>query len=411
MGRWVDGQLGGWIAGAIFAATYLVVAFGGLPVVRIDRTGAAIVGAVLMVVAGGLTLDQAWAAIDHRTLLLLFGMMVLISSLRLARFFRTVARLVVTHVRHPAAMLVAVVFTSGLMSALFVNDTICLVFTPILIEIAGLRRHRPLPYLLALATASNIGSVATITGNPQNMLIGSLSGISYTEFSATLAPVAIVGLTLNAVILYAVFRKDLVPHGVEPMGRGPKPMHRAMMTKSLLVAAGVLVGFLLGYDPSLVALAAAAVLLVTRRVNPEKLYGKVDWDLLVLFIGLFVVIAGVEQVGLVDRLFAWIQPWGIQSTLGLALTATGLSNLISNVPAVMLFKSVIPTWADPHSAWLTLAMASTLAGNLTLVGSIANLIVLQGARRHGITITFWDYTRIGLPVTLATLAFGILWLS
>ena len=122
-------------------------------------------------------------------------------------------------------------------------------------------------------------------------------------------------------------------------------------------------------------------------------------------------IAGVEQVGLVDRLFAWIQPWGIQSTLGLALTATGLSNLISNVPAVMLFKSVIPTWADPHSAWLTLAMASTLAGNLTLVGSIANLIVLQGARRHGITITFWDYTRIGLPVTLATLAFGILWLS
>jgi len=363
------------------------------------------------VVAVRLTLDQAWTAIDHRTLLLLFGMMVLIASLRLARFFRTVARLVVTHVRHPAAMLVAVVFTSGLMSALFVNDTICLVFTPILIEIAQLRRHRPLPYLLALATASNIGSVATITGNPQNMLIGSLSGISYTEFSARLAPVAIVGLTLNAAILYVVFRKDLVPHGLEPMGRGPKPMHQAMMTKSLLVAAGVLVGFFLGYDPSLVALAAAAVLLVTRRVNPEKLYGKVDWDLLVLFIGLFVVIAGVEQVGLVDRLFAWIQPWGIESTVGLALAATGLSNLISNVPAVMLFKSVIPTWADPHNAWLTLAMASTLAGNLTLVGSIANLIVLQGARRHGITITFWDYTRIGLPVTLATLAFGILWLG
>ncbi|MBM3750195.1 MAG: anion transporter [Acidimicrobiia bacterium] len=403
--------MGEWAVGGIFAATYLVVALGGVPGIRIDRTGAAIVGAVLMVVAGGLTLDQAWTAIDHRTLLLLFGMMVLIASLRLARFFRTVARLVVTHVRHPAAMLVAVVFTSGLMSALFVNDTICLVFTPILIEIAQLRRHRPLPYLLALATASNIGSVATITGNPQNMLIGSLSGISYTEFSARLAPVAIVGLTLNAAILYVVFRKDLVPHGLEPMGRGPKPMHQAMMTKSLLVAAGVLVGFFLGYDPSLVALAAAAVLLVTRRVNPEKLYGKVDWDLLVLFIGLFVVIAGVEQVGLVDRLFAWIQPWGIESTVGLALAATGLSNLISNVPAVMLFKSVIPTWADPHNAWLTLAMASTLAGNLTLVGSIANLIVLQGARRHGITITFWDYTRIGLPVTLATLAFGILWLG
>jgi Na+/H+ antiporter NhaD/arsenite permease-like protein len=399
------------LPGVIFIATYAVVAFGSLPLLRIDRTGAAIVGAILMVVAGGLTLDQAWAAMDHRTLLLLFGMMVLIANLRLARFFRTVARLVVTNVRHPAVMLVAVVFTSGILSALFVNDTICLVFTPILIEIAVLRQHRPLPYLLALATASNIGSVATITGNPQNMLIGSLSGISYTEFSASLAPIAIVGLSLDAAILYWLFRKDLVPMGVEPMGRGPKPMHRAMMTKALLVSAGVLVGFVLGYDPALVAIAAAAVLLLTRRVHPEKLYGKVDWDLLMLFIGLFVVIAGVEHVGLVDRLFTYLQPLGIETTLGLTLVATGLSNLISNVPAVMLFKSLIPTWSDPHTAWLTLAMASTLAGNLTLVGSIANLIVLQGARRQGITISFWDYTRVGLPVTLATLAFGVWWLS
>jgi Na+/H+ antiporter NhaD/arsenite permease-like protein len=399
------------LPGVIFIATYAVVAFGSLPILRIDRTGAAIVGAILMVVAGGLTLDQAWAAIDHRTLLLLFGMMVLIANLRLARFFRTVARLVVTNVRHPAAMLVAVVFTSGLLSALFVNDTICLVFTPILIEIAQLRRHRPLPYLLALATASNIGSVATITGNPQNMLIGSLSGISYAEFSASLAPVALVGLTLDAAILYWLFRKDLVPNPVEPMGRGPRPIHRAMMTKALLVSAGVLVGFVMGYDPALVAIAAAAVLLITRRVHPEKLYGKVDWDLLMLFIGLFVVIAGVERVGLVDRLFAYLEPLGIHTTLGLTIAATGLSNLISNVPAVMLFKSLIPTWADPHASWLTLAMASTLAGNLTLVGSIANLIVLQGAKRQGITISFWDYTRVGLPVTLATLAFGVFWLS
>lgn len=399
------------VPGVIFIATYAVVAFGGLPLLRIDRTGAAIVGAILMVVAGGLTLDQAWAAIDHRTLLLLFGMMVLIAHLRLARFFRTVARVVVTTVHHPAAMLVAVVFTSGLLSALFVNDTICLVFTPILIEIAVLRRHRPLPYLLALATASNIGSVATITGNPQNMLIASLSGISYTQFSATLLPVALVGLAMNAAILYWLFRGDLVPHVVAPIGPAARPMHRAMMAKSLVVSAGVLVGFVLGYDPALVAIAAAAVLLLTRRVHPEKLYNKVDWDLLMLFIGLFVVIAGVEHAGLVERLFVYLQPIGIETTLGLTVVATVLSNLISNVPAVMLFKSLIPTWADPQTAWLTLAMASTLAGNLTLVGSIANLIVLQGARRHGITISFWDYTRVGLPVTLATLAFGVWWLS
>jgi Na+/H+ antiporter NhaD/arsenite permease-like protein len=399
------------LPGLIFLATYAVVAFGRFPVVRIDRTGAAVVGAILMVVVGSLTLDEAWAAIDHRTLLLLFGMMVLIASLRLARFFTTVARLVVTHVTHPAAMLVAVVFISGILSALFVNDTICLVFTPILIEVALLRRHRPLPYLLALATASNIGSVATITGNPQNMLIGSVSGISYASFAGALAPVALVGLALDAAILFWMFREELVPHPVPSLPRDVRPIHRAMMAKSLIVAGAVLVAFLLGIEPAVVAIAAAAALLITRRVHPEKLYGRVDWDLLMLFIGLFVVIAGVERVGLVDQVFARIAPLMSESRLGLAVVAAVLSNLISNVPAVMLFKSVIPTWSDPATAWLTLAMASTLAGNLTLVGSIANLIVLHGAKRHGIAISFWDYTRVGLPVTLATLAFGVWWMG
>ncbi|MCC7185370.1 MAG: anion transporter, partial [Acidobacteria bacterium] len=304
------------IAGLIFAATYAVVAFGRLPYLRIDRTGAAIVGAVLMVVSGALTLDEAWRAIDHRTLLLLFGMMVLIASLRLARFFRTVARLVVTRLEHPIATLTAVVFTSGVLSALFVNDTICLVFTPILIEVAALRRHRPLPYLLALATASNIGSVATITGNPQNMLIGSLSGLSYASFSSALAPVALVGLVIDVVVIWWFFRRDLVPLPVAPMRTASHPVHRWLMTKTLLVTAGVLAGFLAGYDPALVAMAAAAVVLVTRTVHPEKLYGRIDWDLLMLFIGLFVVIAGVEHVGLVDRLFAWIAPLGLQTPVG-----------------------------------------------------------------------------------------------
>ena len=398
-------------AGLIFAATYAVVAFGRLPYLRIDRTGAAIVGAVLMVVSGALTLDQAWAAIDHRTLLLLFGMMVLIASLRLARFFRTVARLVVTRLVHPAATLTAVVFTTGVLSALFVNDTICLVFTPILIEVATLRGHRPLPYLLALATASNIGSVATITGNPQNMLIGSVSGLSYAQFTQALAPVALVGLAIDAAVIWWFFRHELTTHPVAPMHTPSHAVHRWLMIKTLVVTVAVLVGFLAGVDPALVAMAAAAVLLVTRTVHPEKLYGRIDWDLLMLFVGLFVVIEGVEHVGLVERVFAMVTPLGLQSPLGLGVVAAVLSNLISNVPAVMLFTHVIPTWPNPDSAWLMLAMASTLAGNLTLVGSIANLIVLQGARRHGVAFSFWDYTRIGLPVTLATLAFGMLWLT
>lgn len=399
------------IAGLIFLATYAVVALGRLPGLRLDRTGAAIVGATLMVGAGVLSLDQAWGAIDFRTLLLLFGMMVLVASLRLARFFTAVAEAVVTRVTRPAAVLAAVVFTTGALSALFVNDTICLVFTPVLIQIAEKRGHRPLPYLLALATASNIGSVATITGNPQNMLIGSVSGLSYARFTGALAPIALVGLVIDVAILYWLFRGELQPRPVPAMRSRIRPIHRAMMLKSLVVSVGVLVAFLAGYDPAIVAVAAAAMLLVTRRVRAEKLYGRVDWNLLLLFTGLFVVLAGIERAGLVDRFFALLQPMGFGTTMGLAAASTLLSNLISNVPAVMLFKSVVPHVADPPRAWLILAMSSTLAGNFTLLGSMANLIVVQGAKRHGVTVTFSEYLRVGVPVTLATLAFGVIWLS
>lgn len=399
------------IAALIFAATYAVVAFGRLPFLRIDRTAAAVVGGILMVVAGVVPLDVAFQAIDYRTLILLFGMMILIASLRLARFFRTVARLVVTHVTHPAGLLVTVIFTSGILSALFVNDTICLVFTPILIEIAVTRRENPAPYLLALMTSSNIGSAATITGNPQNMLIASVSRLDYVEFSSALAPVALAGLALNAAILVFIFRRELRPHGPVPAGRGPRPIHRALLLKTLIVTAGVMAGFLAGWDPALVAAGGAAALLVSRNVKPEKFYRGVDWDLLMLFIGLFVVVAGVERAGLDARFFALLQPVGITTLGGLSLVAALLSNMISNVPAVMLFTPLVPQLPDPRASWLALAMASTLAGNLTLLGSIANLIVLEGARRQGIRITFLDHLKVGLPVTAATLAFGVWWLS
>jgi Na+/H+ antiporter NhaD/arsenite permease-like protein len=394
----------------IFFATYLVLALGRLPPIRVDRTGAAIIGAILMIEVGGLGFEAAYTAIDYRTLVLLFGMMVLIANLRLAQFFRTLVRWIVAHVHHPLLLLVAVVFASGVLSALFVNDTICLVFTPILVEIAEARRHRPLPYLLALATASNIGSVATITGNPQNMLIGSVSRIGYVEFLAALGPVALVGLVLDVAVIWWMFRDELHPTDAEHEGRGPRPVHRAMMAKGLAVAAGVLTGMLAGYEPATVAAAGAAVLLVTRRVKPEKVYRQIDWDLLVLFVGLFVVVAGVSHAGLDRVFFDALQPIGIATVAGLTVVATVLSNLISNVPAVMLFAKVVPHLPDPAASWLALAMSSTLAGNLTLLGSIANLIVLEGARRHGVTITFLDYLKVGLPVTLLTLAFGVFWL-
>jgi Na+/H+ antiporter NhaD/arsenite permease-like protein len=397
-------------AAVIFAATYLVIAFGRVPVVRVDRTAAAVVGAVLMIVLGVVPLEAAYRAIDYRTIVLLFGMMILIASLRLARFFGTLATFVVTHVRRPPLLLVAVVFVSGALSALFVNDTICLVFTPVLIDVARRRGLNPVPYLLALATASNIGSVATIVGNPQNMLIASVAGISYRQFAGALTPVALGGLALDAAFLCWMFRHDWQGDAAEGDPPGPRTLHRAMMIKSLIVAGAALAGFLAGIEPAVVSAGAAAVLLVSRSVKPDKLYRAVDWDLLMLFAGLFIVIAGVELTGLDAAFFRLLSPIGIGTVTGLTIVAAVLSNLISNVPAVMLFTKVVPRLQDPHSSWLTLAMATTLAGNLTVLGSIANLIVVEGARKRGVTIGFLRHLTVGVPVTVATMAFGIWWL-
>jgi Na+/H+ antiporter NhaD/arsenite permease-like protein len=395
----------------IFLATYAIVAVGRVPFLRLDRTGAAIVGAVLMIVTGAIGFDQAARAVDYRTLVLLFGMMVLIAHLRLAGGLAALGEFVGRRVTHPAALLAAIVASSGILSALFVNDTMCLVFTPLVLDVVAARRLRPLPFLLALATASNIGGLATMTGNPQNMLIGTASGIPFRAFSSALAPVAGAGLLIDVALLWLVFRRDLQPTAPTATPALPVPVDRPQLIKTAIVAVGVLTGFLAGYDTALVAASGAAALLITRRVQPAQIYAAIDWDLLMLFIGLFVVIGAVSQAGIDQRLFALLQPLGLQTVAGLSATAAILANTISNVPTVMLFTALVPKLPDAGRAWLVLAMASTLAGNLTLVGSIANLIVVEGAQRRGITVSFGEYARVGVPLTLATLAVGIWWLS
>jgi Na+/H+ antiporter NhaD/arsenite permease-like protein len=307
-------------------------------------------------------------------------------------------------------LLVALVATAGVLSALFVNDTICLVFTPVVLDVAAARRHRPLPYLLALATASNIGSVATMTGNPQNILVGTMSGLSFRAFAAALAPVAVIGLAIDAAVLWFMFRGELHATSADDVPIAPIHFDRRLLVKSLIVAGGVLAAFLAGYDTAIVAAAGAAVLLVTRRVAPRKIYAAIDWDLLMLFVGLFVVVGAVERAGIDRRIFDALRPLGTQTVAGLSATAAVLSNLVSNVPAVMLLTRLVPALPDPRRAWLTLAMASTLAGNLTILGSIANLIVVEGARRRGVAVRFGEYARAGVPITLATIACGVWWL-
>jgi Na+/H+ antiporter NhaD/arsenite permease-like protein len=395
----------------IFVATYAVVAAGRAPFLHLDRTGAAVVGAILMVVTGAIGFDAAVRAVDFRTLVLLFGMMVLVAHIRIAGGFAALVRFVTLRFSHPAALLVALVFTAGALSALFLNDAVCLVFTPIALDIARARGHRPLPYLLALATASNIGSVATMTGNPQNMLVGSLSRLPFRTFASALTPVAVVGLAVDAAVIWFAFRRELHVRSTDDAAVPAARLHAPHLVKSLVVSIAMLAGFLAGYQPALVAASGAAALLVTRRTPPQQIYAAVDWDLLMFFVGLFVVVGASEQAGLAEHLLEFLRPLGVSTVAGLSAATAVLSNVVSNVPAVMLLARAVPALPNPTRAWLTLAMASTLAGNLTILGSVANVIVIEGARKRGVSISFGQYAVVGAPIALATIAFGVWWIS
>jgi Na+/H+ antiporter NhaD/arsenite permease-like protein len=394
----------------IFAGTYLVLAVGRLPGFRVDRTGAAIIGATLMIATGVLTVEQAYAAINYDTIMLLFGMMIVVANLRLSGFFTVVSAWVVEHARRPIVLLAGIVAVAGVFSAFFVNDTMCLVLTPLVLEITTRLRRRPVPYLLAVAMGSNIGSVATITGNPQNMMIGSFSHISYRAFAAALAPVAVIGLVLTVAVLALVYRDEFRSENALHAPHSPVRVNRVLLWKSVIVSAAMLVFFFAGQPVPQVALVAGALLLVTRRIKPEKVYREIDWSLLVLFIGLFIVIAGLERTPVSADLFAYATRYHLERTAPMSIFAALLSNLVSNVPAVLVFKGFVIQLPDPVRAWLTLAMSSTLAGNLTVLGSVANLIVIERARRQ-VEISFWEYARAGVPLTILTLVVGVLMLG
>lgn len=401
-----DAQLAA--AYVIFLASYLVFAIGKFPGLKIDRPGAAIIGAVAMIAFRVVRPTDALHFIDFPTIVLLFSMMLVVGSLRVAGFFEWNAEVVLRRLT-PENLLPAVIFTSGVLSAFFVNDIVCLVMVPFVLSITKRMKLPALPYLMAVATASNIGSVATITGNPQNMLIASFSGIRYRDFLFHLAPVALIGLLVDWAILHWIhLRHARLPRLEE---RIPLPeLDRSHLTKPAVVVTLVVAGFFAGVPPPMMAALGAAALLITRTLEPRKLYDEVDWGLLIFFVGLFLIVGGAENAGIVDKLLGFAQHWNLRQLPAFTVVVAVLSNIVSNVPAVMLLKSLVPTFHNPHATWLALAMASTLAGNLTITGSVANLIVVESARPE-LEIGFWDYLRTGLPVTVATLFAGWAWLA
>ena len=364
-----------------------------------------------MAATGLLSLDDAYRAIDVDTIALLLGMMIVVANVRLSGFFCLVNNWMTMRARHPLLLLAAVTLVSGFFSAFLVNDAICLVVAPLVLDCVTRLRRNPVPYLLAVAMASNVGSTATITGNPQNILIGSFSQIPYAAFSAALWPVAAAGLVLTVLLIAVFFPGEFWTR--ERLRGQPESvrLHQPLMMKSLVVVLAMVTAYFASQPPAKVALIAGSVLLMTRRVKSEKVYQQIDWPLLLMFMGLFVVVAGFEKSVLTPEAIRAVGSLHLDQIPILSVITVGLSNLVSNVPAVLVLKPFVANLPDPQRVWLTVAMSSTLAGNLTLVGSVANLIVVQVARARGVTIGFWEYAKVGAPLTVLTLLIGVLWLQ
>ena len=406
-----DGATQQLAAAAIFVASYAALAMGKIPGMSIDRAGVALVGASLMVAAGALPLEDAYKAIDLGTLTLLLGMMIVVANLRLSGFFAVANAWIATRARRPVGLLAAVILISGVFSAFLVNDAICLVLAPLVADLAKAARRNPVPYLLAVALASNVGSVATITGNPQNIMIGNLSGIPYTTFAIAMTPVALAGLVATFVLLVLLYRREFLNDERLAPVRRAEHVNRVLIGRSLVAAVAVVTLFFAGQPPAKAAIVVGGLLLLTRRVRSARVYAEIDWSLLLMFSGLFIIVAGAEHALLTPGLLADAGRLHLEQPWMLSASTAVLSNVVSNVPAVLMLKPFVAALPDTARAWLLVAMASTLAGNFTVLGSIANLITIEKAARKGITIDFWVFARVGMPLTLFTLLAGTWWLG
>jgi Na+/H+ antiporter NhaD/arsenite permease-like protein len=393
----------------IFAVTYLTIAGRPLPFLDHDRPGAALCGAIAMVAFGVLPLEEAYRAVDLDVITLLLGMMIIAAYLTDARFFRHSAWWVLTRAGSARTLLWALVFVAGGLSAVLVNDTICLMMTPLVVAVIAEAGLPPLPYLLALASAANLGGVVTFTGNPQNMIVGQLAAgdPSYLEYLVRALPAGAVCLALDAALLTWMFRKQL-PRGPLAERAPPRPhLDRPLAAKAMGALAVFVVLAAAGYPLAGAAITCAAVLSLAAARPMRPVLAQVDWPLLLFFAGLFVVVAGLRHSGAVEAWTRELVPYfGRGDLLGdlafVALVVVG-SNLVSNVPLVMLAGHWVPAMPDPAWGYVLLAFGSTLAGNLTLFGSVANIIVFEGAGARG-EIGFLRFLRYGAIITLVTLA-------
>ncbi len=395
----------------IFIFTYIIISAQKMKWHRLDRPSGALLGAVLMVICGVLTLDEAYRAIDFNTILLLLGMMLVIAYLKIANCFKYLSYLLITHARNSFILLCFVSFSSGILSALFVNDTICLMFTPLLILALNQTKLNPIPFLIALATSSNIGSVVTLTGNPQNMLIGVFSKIPYVDFTLHLLPIGLLSLAANVFIIYLLFRKDINFKKMDAIALIKPELDIKLTTKSLVVLFFIFLGFIFTGNLPLSAITGGLALLIISGTKPQHAMEKVDWTLLLFFSGLFIVVGGINKAGFLTLAHNAVEPYlgntASSQIVHFSIFSVIASNLVSNVPFVLLSATWIDKFIDPKTMWYALAMSSTFAGNLTIMGSVANMIVMELSKEH-VHVGFWDFFRVGFTTTLVSTIIGII---
>jgi len=397
-----------------FVLTYLGMAAGRLPWLQVDRTGIALIGVILLLVTEASNMDSLIGSIDPETLFLLFALMIISAQFAASGFLDLCVQRVTAVGGGPTLLLALTVAICGGLSAILANDILLVSMTPLLI--AGVRRRGldPRPFALALAAATNAGSAATLIGNPQNIAIGQIGNLSFWTFLGACGVPAIVALSVVFVVIWFRWHKRMDHVEPLPPDLPEAPIHphdRIQSLKGFIAVVALLVCFMTPLRPESGALLIAALLLASRKVTSRAMIAAVDWPLILLFACLFAVTGALRDTGLPWQFIASLRGHGLMPDNLAVLTPLTLlmSNTIGNVPSVIL---ILQTWSDaPPNVLYGLALLSTLAGNLLLVGSLANLIVVERAATFGVRISFAEHARTGIPITLISMAFALLWLA
>lgn len=397
----------------VFALTYVLIASRRLSVLPIGRPAGAMVGALLMVVIGALSPSESYKAIDHDTILLLFSMMCLSTFLEQAGFFEWISTKILMMAKTPVRLLAAVSLLSGGLSAFLVNDTVCVFLTMVIITMCRKAKLPYAPYLLALATSANIGSSATLVGNPQNMIIGSLSKMEFAVFIRYAGLPAIIGLALNIILLWVYYHRQLPSVLVSDFSPPEYPVRKRELIRAIIVTIGIAIGFFAGFHLGYTALFGVTILIILDARDSgdvRRIFAGVDWTILLFFCCLFIVVAGLATTNIIvttwKRCASYLNYTTISGVFLFTILMTIGSNLVSNVPMVLLAGPLLHQLGSEQTGWVLLAFITTVAGNLTLIGSVANIIVIERARDH-YQLGFWEYFKFGFVSTLVVLAAGV----